>query len=410
MTVSQPALGTAAAAGVGPKTSWPRVVHVIAPGPTGGAESVVVNLVAGIRRDGGDAEVVAFVESPGAHPFAAQARQTGVPVTELRSGQRRYRAEARALAEILKSTSAALVHTHVQHADLVGYWAARSSGIPVVATVHGYTARDWKNHFYEWFDRRLLRRFEAVVCVAGPVRARLLRAGCRADRLHVIPNGCPPGDPLERGRARAELGLEPEGRTVGWVGRLSAEKGPDLFCEAVVRIPSADVLSVLVGDGPERASLAGRSTAKGAAGCPIRFLGPREGIARLLRAFDVLVLSSRTEGTPMILLEAMAAGVPVVSFAVGGVPDVIDEASGWLVPSGDTVGLAEAVRHVLEHPLEAARRAGEARRVLETRFGLARWLQAIRAVYDQAMVRPPQRAGMRLERDGTSPANGAPEP
>src|SRR5207247_455815 len=151
-----------------------------------------------------------------------------------------------------------------------------------------------------------------------------------------------------------------------------------------------------------------RCTAEAGAVCPIRPLASLEGMARLLRAFDVLVLSSRTEGTPMILLEALAAGVPVVSFAVGGVPDVIDQESGWLVPSGDTVGLAEAICQVLEHPLEAARRAGEARRVLEARFGLAGWLQAIRAVYDQAMVGPLRRAVPPVAR--AAPADDAPGP
>src|SRR5207247_5778528 len=115
LTVSGPTLATPA--GVGSSTSWPRIVHVIAPAPSGGAESVVLNLAAGIRRAGGDATVVALVVSPGAHPFAAQARLAGIPVTELRSGRRRYRAEARALAAILKSGSAELVHTHGQQAD-----------------------------------------------------------------------------------------------------------------------------------------------------------------------------------------------------------------------------------------------------------------------------------------------------
>src|SRR5207247_1226361 len=145
----------------------------------------------------------------------------------------------------------------------------------------------------------------------------------------------------------------------------------DLFCEAVAHITSPDVQAVVVGLGPEGPWLDRRSAAEAGAGCPIRLLGSREGMARLLRAFDVLVLSSRTEGTPMILLEALAAGVPVVSLAVGGVPDVLDQESGWLVPSGDTAGLAEAIRQVLEHPLEGGRRADEARCVLETRFGLA---------------------------------------
>ena len=376
---------TPAATGVLRTTGWPKVVHVIAPAPTGGAESVVQNLVAAIRRAGGDAEVVALLQLPGAHPFVVQVRRAGIPVTEVRCGRRRYRAEARALAEILKRGTATLVHTHVQHADLVGYWAARVCGLPAVATVHGYTARDWKNQFYEWFDRRLLRRFQAVVCVSEPVRATLLRAGCSPERLHLVPNAYAGGAALERDVARAQLGLEPELRIVGWVGRLSAEKGPDLFLTAVARLELPGVTAVLVGDGPERGVLTrlGATATAAGAGCPIRLLGSREGIARLLGALDVLVISSRTEGTPMILLEAMAAAVPVVSFAVGGIPDVINEASGWLVPHGDTAALAGAIRDVLEHPPEAARRAAEARRVLETRFGLTRWLEAIRAVYEQ---------------------------
>jgi glycosyltransferase involved in cell wall biosynthesis len=105
--------------------------------------------------------------------------------------------------------------------------------------------------------------------------------------------------------------------------------------------------------------------------------------ARLLAAFDVLVLSSRTEGTPMILLEAMAAGVPVVSFAVGGVPNVLSDTTGWLVPPGDLAALQEAVRQALQSEPSAASRAAAARRRVAERFGLEAWLDRVEQIYGE---------------------------
>ena len=357
------------------------VLHVIAPAPFGGAESVVRALAAASRSAGRPFHVAALLQDPAAAaPFTDELRAEGARVTEISCGRRRYLAEARAVARTAREQGIAVVHTHVYHADFVGWRAARTAGLPVVATVHGFTGGGPGNRLYEWMDRRLLRRFEAAICVSESVREALLRSGCPAERLRVITNGFVAVPPLGRDEARRALGVE-GGRVVGWVGRFSVEKGADLFVDAFARVEVPGAQAVLVGDGPERAGVEVRAAASRAAG-RVRFAGPQPRAARLLPALDVLVLSSRTEGTPMVLLEAMAAGVPIVAFAVGGVGRVVDASYAWLVPAGDTAALAAAMRDVLSRPGEARERAAAARRVLDERFGSARWLAELDEVWE----------------------------
>jgi glycosyltransferase involved in cell wall biosynthesis len=254
-----------------------------------------------------------------------------------------------------------------------------------VATVHGHTSGSLGNRFYEWMDRRLLRRFDAVICVSESVRTALLRSGCPDDRLHVIENAFAGVAPLARDTARRALGVDGAARLAGWVGRLSVEKGADLFVDAFAKLAMSDAEAVLIGDGAERARVEAHAAAAGVA-ARVRFVGQRSRAAQLLTAFDVLVLSSRTEGTPMVLLEAMAAGVPVVAFAVGGVGRLIDASCGWLVPAGDTRALSEAISEALMQADEAKARARVAQRVLEERFGAARWLDELDALWERVVA------------------------
>ncbi|MBI1722482.1 MAG: glycosyltransferase [Gemmatimonadetes bacterium] len=363
-----------------------RVVHVIAPAPYGGAESVVRALCVGAARHGREPHVAALLQTADGSRFVEQLRREAIPVTELRCGRRRYRTEARVLAELLGRLGAGVVHTHVYHADVVGYWAARATRLPVVATVHGFTRGDLKNRLYEWLDVRLLRRFDAAICVSESVRLRVLGAGVPAPRVHLVPNGYVERARLTREDARAELGLTPEARVVGWIGRLGHEKGPDVFMDVVTDSGLSGVVGAIVGDGPLHPALEARLAQAGPRGGEIRLVGARPEAGSLLAAFDALAITSRTEGLPMVLLEAMAARVPIVSFAVGGIPDVLDEGSAWLVPPGDTARLREALRVALNDREEAERRAARARTILDDRFGLAGWLEQVEAVYDRVIA------------------------
>ena len=212
----------------------------------------------------------------------------------------------------------------------MGGHAGHESKIPIVTTVHGFTGGGWKNRAYEAMQRFAFRRFDAVVAVSQPQADQLRDGGVSNHRLHVIPNALAPhGAPLDRAAARQALELPPEGLFAGWVGRVSREKGVDLFIDALSSIGDRVIRGVIVGDGPERASEQARAEAL----APARFLwlGAVPDAARYFAAFDLFVLSSRTEGLPMVLLEAMAAGVPLVTTNVGGIPSLLSAAEGSLV-------------------------------------------------------------------------------
>ncbi|SFA92401.1 glycosyltransferase family 4 protein [Azotobacter beijerinckii] len=245
-----------------------------------------------------------------------------------------------------------LLNGHGFKGLLYGWLSARCLGLPLVATQHGFTPRSRKQRFYAWLSLRLCRtpQVRAVACVADSI-ARLHRAaGVGAGKLHVLPNGLPPAPEVVYLRPPTA----PAAPLIGFVGRLSAEKGPDLFVELAIALCHRDprLHAVLLGEGPLRDPLQQSIDAAGLHG-RIALPGYRTDLPAWLHALDVLVISSRSEGTPMVLLEAMQAGVPVAAFAVGGIPDVLEhEASGLLSPPGDLAGLtAQVGRLLLDKPL-----------------------------------------------------------
>ncbi|PYO73016.1 MAG: hypothetical protein DMD64_08725 [Gemmatimonadetes bacterium] len=187
---------------------------------------------------------------------------------------------------------------------------------------------------------------------------------------------------LDRDAARRTLGIPREDFVVGWVGRLSVEKGPDVLLDALPHLNTVPLTISLIGGGTgaEQRALRARADKLGVAD-RIRWHGVVPDAERVYTAFDVCVLSSRTEGTPVVLFEAMAAGVPIVATAVGGVPDVLSAEEAVLVASEDPVGLAAGIRDVYAHAAAAARRARAARLRLEREFGVGPWLDRYAGIY-----------------------------
>jgi glycosyltransferase involved in cell wall biosynthesis len=212
--------------------------------------------------------------------------------------------------------------------------------------------------------------------------------GVNAGRLRVIPNGVAPlavATAAERTAARAALGLG-EGFLVTTVGRLAPEKNFPMLIDAFARATAGDPTArlVFVGDGSERAALEQQAAAAGVAE-RVHFLGWRKDVGALLPAFDLFVLSSFSEGLPMSMLEAMSAGVPIVSTAVGDIPEVItDGETGRLVPGKDTGALATAIASLHASGEERARIGTAGRRLVIARYSRASMVDAYLEAYGLA--------------------------
>src|SRR6185312_11498202 len=212
----------------------------------------------------------------------------------------------------------------------IGCLAAASAGKMRVTTVHGFIGGDFKNRVHEWAQVRSYPSFNAVATVSRAIAKRLTTAGVRPDLIHTIPNAIDQRRSIDaRHDARRRLGLPNDAFVVGWVGRLSHEKGPDVFLGALARIEQP-FKAVFIGNGPDNYALQATASQLGL-GEAISWAGVLPDAASVFPAFDVFALSSRTEGIPIVLLEAMRANVPIVSTNVGGVPEMLEPTEASLI-------------------------------------------------------------------------------
>ncbi len=363
------------------------ILHVIAPARVGGAEAVVHALAAQQRQANHQVHVAAVVtDASAARHFLEPLHDAGVQGHALVLGARDYLGERRRIAQLCSQLQPCIFHTHGYRADVLDAPIARARGIPTVTTVHGFTGGGWKNRLFEWTQRRSFRRFHAVVAVSKPLRDRLAGGGIPLDRLHLVPNACrPPSAPLDRIGARMALGASGDAFLIGFVGRLSHEKGADLLLDALALLDDVPVKLSVIGDGDQRITLDKRAREHGLAD-RIKWHGAIPQASRFFNGFDLFVLSSRSEGTPIVLLEAMAAGVPVVATSVGGVPDIVSSEQALLVPSESPSALASAIRSIRENPRAARERASAALSLVAERYASGPWLARYDAVYAQLLV------------------------
>jgi len=361
----------------------------------GGLESVVRMLAEGHSRAGHRVVVAGVVApSPLPHPFLVSLHDAGVETAPIAIQTRSYATERAAIRTLCAQLRPSVVHSHGYRPDVVDAGVARSLGIPTVTTVHGFTGGTMRNRMYEWIQEAAFRRFTAVVAVSRTIEQRLRRRGVRSDRLHVIGNAFDADAVrLTRNAARSALGIPAGEFTLAQVGRLSQEKGPDLLVHAMARTSAQDIHLSMLGDGPDRAALTALASRLGVSE-QIRWHGPVPNASTVFTAFDGLVLSSRTEGIPIVLLEAMATGTPIVASKVGGVPDMLSDSEALLVPPEDSAALAAALDALRADPAGAAARATAARARLEREFALAPWLRRYEALYQSLTDRrsAPERA------------------
>jgi glycosyltransferase involved in cell wall biosynthesis len=345
------------------------LVHVTASRMFGGPERQILGLAGALPADEFRTVVVTFAEDGLCASLLQQCRRSGVTASAIPHELPYLRAAAKNLQDQLLAHRADLLVAHGYKAGILGRVAARRLGLPIVAISRGWTGEGLKIRAYELLDRINLRWMDRIVCVSESQAQRLERWRVPRRLIVVIPNAIDTGRFSPKGSASRRviqnLFSEPVRFIVGAAGRLSPEKGFDVLIEAaaetVSRMPNTGF--VLFGDGPQRVALAKLVAARGLYG---RFIlaGYRDDMDRLLPACDVFVQSSYTEGMPNVVLEACAAGVPVIATAVGGTPEIVRHGTdGWLVQPGLPSELARPLVSLLKDASlrQALGRAGQQR-------------------------------------------------
>jgi glycosyltransferase involved in cell wall biosynthesis len=323
------------------------------------------------------------------------ARARGVPGVEVIAVSMRGAWDPRALValvRLIRRERVDIVHTHSSVDAWLGGLAARLAGVPVVRTRHvSIPIRQRWNPVYSRLADRVLTSAEAI-------RRMVIGAGVPADRVLAMPAGIDLATfVFDRRCPETRRALEMTGPVIGSVAMFRGSKGHDDLLAAFARVrerhPEATLL--LVGDGVRRAGVELRAREMGL-GRAVVFTGFRPDVPDLLGAMDCFVLAStRTEGVPQSLLQAFAAGVPVVARNTGGIPEVVtDGVTGTLVRDPAPAALAEAIIGVLADPEGARRRARAARALVESRFSHAAAVERLLAVYAELLAprRPQARA------------------
>jgi glycosyltransferase involved in cell wall biosynthesis len=325
-----------------------QVTHDLA---IGGLQKVVVNICRTIDREAFDVSVLCL---RALGPFAADIERLGIPVVLLPQKARGtdYLSFVK-VAGALREGRPDVIHTHNTQPFVDGTLAALLSGVGrVVHTDHGRQFPDKRR--YMLAERLLSRAAFKVVGVSDDTSQQLV-AWEKIDpaKVMTIPNGVDCRAPLTaagKTEKRRELGLDGTGPVLGVVGRLSEEKGVAYLFRAMPKVlrERPNAVLVVAGDGPLDLELRALATELAIEGS-VRFLGPRSDVAAILGVLDLYVLPSLREGLPLILLEAMAAGCPIVATEVGGVPSAVDhDTTGLLIPPKDPDALAAAIVSLLE--------------------------------------------------------------
>ena len=315
-----------------------RIVYLVQGMGTGGLERVVLHLACEMVRRGHGVTICCYDKRG---ELATAAEEAGVKVELI---PRRRGVDLRyiwRLGRWLKKQRPYVLHMHNETALFYGTLAGRLARVPILI----YTEHDGvfpRSLLSRWANRRLVKRLTHAVAVSEAVK----QLWCQSDgidpaRVKVVPNGVPvPKIPVGQGTRS-----EPGRLRIGTVGRLSHEKGMDVLIEAFAlvkaQLPQAELL--LVGDGAERPRLEGMVVERGLTDS-VRFLGIRDDVPSLMTSFDIFVLPSRSEGLPLAILEAMAAGLPIVATNVGGVSEAVQDGKmGFLLPPEEPKALADAI-------------------------------------------------------------------
>ena len=378
-----------------------RILHLIHSEGVYGAELILLYL-AREQQQRGHEPLVGSIRDPGTDqtPFEALAHSWGLPVVRIRVAPRPTPGVVRSLLRTIRAAAPDVLHSHGYKPNiLLGALPGRLRG-PMLATLHGWTAARTFSALwlYERLDRLSLRRIDSVVVVARCMLELSALQGVAPSRRQVIENGIPPREVrLVDLAARGVAPLPDElveftvrQPTLVAIGRLSPEKGFTLLLEAFARARSQSGSAhrlLIIGEGPEHQALADRIVALRLAGI-VRLAGYVDGADRLLARAAGFVMSSLTEGMPLVLLEAMQWRVPILAPAVGAIPELLDEGRcGRLVAPHDLAALTDGLQSLMSGDCSSGEAIASACQAVSGRYTSARMAEEYLAAY--AAIREP---------------------
>ena len=293
----------------------------------------------------------------------------------------------RTVVDLINKNNYAILHTHEYKSDIIGRLVARSSGIRLVSTCHGWIRNSMKSRVYAEIQKRALRGFDKVIAVSPAIRAELKASSVPDERIEVLHNAIVTDDyrksEWQFGEFRDSAKIDREKVLIGYVGRLSIEKGQREFLAAIAPIlrKPDDVHVVIVGDGPDSGflrTLAGKLRIESS----LTFAGYLTDVRPVMRDCDLLALTSRTEGFPNVILEAMCMELPVIATDVGGTSILVENMStGQLIPAQSESAIEGAIRKFLEGTDGAQRMASSALARVVKRFDFSARCRKLEAIY-----------------------------
>jgi len=371
-------------------------------GTGGGPEKTI--LLGAARSDPARFVVtVCYIRDARDEVFSIDQRADGLPIdyVEIRERSSTDWRVWPELKQLVREKKIDIAHAHDYKTDLLVWLLGRGRHAIPLTTAHGWTGNSSREALYYRADKWLLARYPRVIAVSEEIRRAIVQAGAAPERVTTILNGIDhrafrrDRDPAKKAAARAALGVRADEIVIGAVGRLERQKRFDVLLEAFARLaPSRPQLRLLIaGEGSLRGELTaqidrlGLATGRDNDTARCRLLGQWNDIAQFHHAIDLLVQSSEYEGTPNVVLEAMAFETPVVATDVGGTAELVHhETHGLIVPPGDIDALAAAITQALDDPTAAATRATAARIRVEGDLSFDRRMQRVEAIYDELIA------------------------
>ncbi len=369
----------------------PKILYPIIDGQVTGGNIVCLHLIEAALNQGWDV----LVNSPSEGRFCDILREKKVKVYHLNTTRSFNWLSAVNMAQLIKKERVSLVHAHAPFAgSVISSLAGKLAGVPVIIHAHLQDAlssnsfiRSYQNMMNSWTSRKCC---DAIISVSHQVKDALITEGFDSRKFHVVHNGTPVNNHKIDSNIRNELNIPEDIQVVIHIGRLCKSKGQHLLLQAAANLHQLgqEAVYLIVGkdleqDGAYLQYLKDLAQELGI-NQSVHFLGHRSDIPQLLALSDLLVLPSYTEGLPLVILEAMAAGLPIVATPVGGIPEaVIHQETGLLVPVEDVRALGDAILRLLQNPHLMQEMGNKGLGMVQKDFSVEKMCEEVFDIYQQ---------------------------